>query len=238
MLLPIERCHYFFEDRQEEKHIREMFYLHSRLLERAAKLSDELGGGSITALPLIETQAGDVSAYIPTNVISITDGQIFLETELFFSGQRPAINAGISVSRVGGNAQIKAMKKVSNKIKLMLAQYRELQTFSQFGSDVDANTKKQLDHGKILMEILKQGQYGPVDVVHQVMILYAASNGYLDDIDVDQIKSFEKQFYPYMDDHFPEIGKEIRSTGDYSADTEKLLIKGIKEFKKVGFIDG
>ncbi|SCJ29641.1 ATP synthase subunit alpha [uncultured Eubacterium sp.] len=216
----------------------DVFYLHSRLLERAAKLSDELGGGSITALPLIETQAGDVSAYIPTNVISITDGQIFLETELFFSGQRPAINAGISVSRVGGNAQIKAMKKVSNKIKLMLAQYRELQTFSQFGSDVDANTKKQLDHGKILMEILKQGQYGPVDVVHQVMILYAASNGYLDDIDVDQIKSFEKQFYPYMDDHFPEIGKEIRSTGDYSADTEKLLIKGIKEFKKVGFIDG
>ena len=216
----------------------DVFYLHSRLLERAAKLSDELGGGSITALPLIETQAGDVSAYIPTNVISITDGQIFLETELFFSGQRPAINAGISVSRVGGNAQIKAMKKVSNKIKLMLAQYRELQTFSQFGSDVDANTKRQLDHGKILMEILKQGQYGPVDVVHQVMILYAASNGYLDDIDVDKIKSFEKQFYPYMDDHFPEIGKEIRTTGDYSADAEKLLIKGIKEFKKVGFIDG
>ena len=213
----------------------DVFYLHSRLLERAAKLSDELGGGSITALPLIETQAGDVSAYIPTNVISITDGQIFLETELFFSGQRPAINAGISVSRVGGNAQIKAMKKVSNKIKLMLAQYRGSQTFSQFGSDVDANTKRQLDHGKILMEILKQGQYGPVDVVHQVMILYAASNGYLDDIDVDKIKSFEKQFYPYMDDHFPEIGKEIRTTGDYSADAEKLLIKGIKEFKKVGF---
>ena len=216
----------------------DVFYLHSRLLERAAKLSDELGGGSITALPIIETQAGDVSAYIPTNVISITDGQIFLETELFFSGQRPAINAGISVSRVGGNAQIKAMKKVSSKIKLMLAQYRELQTFSQFGSDVDPNTKKQLDHGRILMEILKQRQYHPVDVVHQVMILYAASSGHLDDIDVESVRSFEKQFYAYMDDHYPEIGKEIRRTGDFSKETEELLIKGITEFKKVGFIDG
>ena len=156
----------------------DVFYLHSRLLERAAKLSEELGGGSITALPIIETQANDISAYIPTNVISITDGQIFLETELFFAGQRPAINAGISVSRVGGNAQIKAMKKVSSKIKLMLAQYRELQTFSQFGSDIDADTKKRLDHGRFLMEILKQGQYKPIDVADQVMIIYAAVNNY------------------------------------------------------------
>ena len=216
----------------------DVFYLHSRLLERAARLSDELGGGSITALPIIETQGGDVSAYIPTNVISITDGQIFLESELFFSGQRPAINAGISVSRVGGNAQIKAMKKVSGKIKLMLAQYRELQTFSQFGSDVDAMTKKQLEHGKILMEILKQGQYGPVDVAHQVMILYAASGGFLDDVETEEIKSFEKQFYHYMDDHFPEIGKEIHRTGDFSAETEALLKKAILEFKKAGFVHG
>ena len=216
----------------------DVFYLHSRLLERAARLSDELGGGSITALPIIETQGGDVSAYIPTNVISITDGQIFLESELFFSGQRPAINAGISVSRVGGNAQIKAMKKVSGKIKLMLAQYRELQTFSQFGSDVDAMTKKQLEHGKILMEILKQGQYGPVDVAHQVMILYAASGGFLDDVETEEIKFFEKQFYHYMDDHFPEIGKEIHRTGDFSAETEALLKKAILEFKKAGFVHG
>lgn len=159
-----------------------MFYLHSRLLERAAKLSDEMGGGSITALPIIETQGGDVSAYIPTNVISITDGQIFLESELFFSGQRPAINAGISVSRVGGNAQIKAMKKVAGSIKLALAQYRELLSFSQFGSDLDPATKKQLQHGRVLMEILKQSQYHPVDVASQVMLLYAASGGYMDDV--------------------------------------------------------
>jgi len=216
----------------------DVFYLHSRLLERAAKLSDELGGGSITALPIIETQAGDISAYIPTNVISITDGQIFLETELFFSGQRPAINAGISVSRVGGNAQIKAMKRVSGKIKLMLAQYRELQSFSQFGSDVDEDTKKRLDHGRILMEILKQPQYQPVDVAHQVIIIYAASNGYLDEIPVERIKSFEKQLYAYMDDHFPKVGQEIDATGNFSDETEKDMIKGIQEFKKVGYING
>ena len=160
----------------------DVFYLHSRLLERAAKLSDELGGGSITALPIIETQAGDVSAYIPTNVISITDGQIYLETELFFTGQRPAVNAGISVSRVGGNAQIKAMKKVASSVKLELAQYRELASFSQFGSDVDADTKARLDHGQVLMEILKQPQYQPIPVEKQVMIIYAAVNHVLDDI--------------------------------------------------------
>ena len=166
----------------------DVFYLHSRLLERAAKLSDELGGGSITALPIIETQAGDVSAYIPTNVISITDGQIYLETELFFTGQRPAVNAGISVSRVGGNAQIKAMKKVASSVKLELAQYRELASFSQFGSDVDADTKARLDHGQVLMEILKQPQYQPIPVEKQVMIIYAAVNHVLDDIEVEQVK--------------------------------------------------
>ena len=216
----------------------DVFYLHSRLLERAAKLSDELGGGSITALPIIETQAGDISAYIPTNVISITDGQIFLETELFFAGQRPAINAGISVSRVGGNAQIKAMKKVSSKIKLLLAQYRELQSFSQFGSDIDAETKKRLDHGAVLMEILKQGQYGPLDVADQVMIIYAAINDMLDDIPVSDIRAFEKQFYAYMEDHYPEIKREIHETGQLSDKAEGMLRRGVEEFKKAGFIHG
>lgn len=216
----------------------DVFYLHSRLLERAAKLSDELGGGSITALPIIETQAGDVSAYIPTNVISITDGQIFLESELFFAGQRPAINAGISVSRVGGNAQIKAMKKVSSKIKLILAQYRELQNFAQFGSDIDADTKKRLDHGSVLMEVLKQGQYSPLDVAHQVMIIYAASNNYLDDVELENIRDFEKGLFTYLDDHFPQIGKTIHTTGDIDEDTESMMIKGIEEYKKVGFIHG
>lgn len=210
----------------------DVFYLHSRLLERAAKLSDEMGAGSLTALPIIETQAGDVAAYIPTNVISITDGQIFLETELFFSGQRPAINAGISVSRVGGSAQIKAMKAVSSKIKLELAQYRELASFSQFGSDVDADTKARLDHGEILMEVIKQGQYSPMPVEHQVMIIYAASNGYLKDIEVDHIKAFEKDFLEYMDTHYRYIGKEIHETGKLSEELEEDLKEGILEFKK------
>ena len=216
----------------------DVFYLHSRLLERAAKLSDELGGGSITALPIIETQAGDVSAYIPTNVISITDGQIFLETELFFSGQRPAVNAGISVSRVGGSAQIKAMKRVAGKIKLMLAQYRELQSFSQFGSDVDADTKRRLDHGRILMEIIKQGQYSPLDVAHQVMIIFAAVNNLLTEIPVDKIKHFEKQLFASVDDHYPEISEEIHSTGDMTKETEQLLTEAIAEFKKAGYVNG
>lgn len=211
----------------------DVFYLHSRLLERAAKLSDELGGGSITALPIIETQAGDISAYIPTNVISITDGQIFLEGELFFSGQRPAVNAGISVSRVGGNAQIKAMKKVSSSVKLSLAQYRELLSFSQFGSDVDADTKRRLDHGKILMEILKQGQYSPVDVAHQVMIIYAAINNYLEDIPVEKVRDFEKGFYDFMDTNYPKVGDAIHQTGDLDKETEEMLITGIKKFKEV-----
>jgi F-type H+-transporting ATPase subunit alpha len=210
----------------------DVFYLHSRLLERAAKLSDELGGGSITALPIIETQAGDVSAYIPTNVISITDGQIFLETELFFSGQRPAVNAGISVSRVGGNAQIKAMKKVAGKVKLELAQYRELASFAQFGSDVDADTKRRLDHGQILMEILKQPQYQPIAVEHQIMIIYAASNDFLIDLDVTTIKAFEKELYNYMDTYYPEVGKSIVQTGVLGEEAEQMLQKGIKECKE------
>jgi F-type H+-transporting ATPase subunit alpha len=210
----------------------DVFYLHSRLLERSAKLSDELGGGSLTALPIIETQAGDVSAYIPTNVISITDGQIFLESELFFSGQRPAVNAGISVSRVGGNAQIKAMKAVSSKVKLELAQYRELAAFSQFGSDLDKDTKDRLDHGAILMEILKQPQYNPIRVEHQVMIIYAATNRFLSDIPLEKIKSFEKGFYDYMDTHYPEVGKAIKTTGKLESDIEEKLKAAIIEFKK------
>ena len=211
----------------------DVFYLHSRLLERAAKLSDELGGGSITALPIIETQAGDVSAYIPTNVISITDGQIFLESELFFTGQRPAVNAGISVSRVGGNAQIKAMKKVSGKVKLELAQYRELASFSQFGSDLDKDTKNRLEHGVILMEILKQPQYSPVRVEHQVMIIYAAINHYLADVLVEDIKSFEKDLYDFMDTHYPEIGKEIKTTGNLNEETEEKLKAAIEKFRSL-----
>lgn len=210
----------------------DVFYLHSRLLERAAKLSDDLGGGSITALPIIETQAGDVSAYIPTNVISITDGQIFLETELFFSGQRPAVNSGISVSRVGGDAQIKAMKKVSGKVRLELAQYRELAGFSQFGSDLDKDTRRRLDHGRVLMEILKQVQYSPVKVEHQVMIIFAASNNYLEDIPVESIKEFEAKFYEFMDVHYPEIGKEIKSTGKLEEATESKLRDAINDFKE------
>lgn len=210
----------------------DVFYLHSRLLERAAKLSDELGGGSITALPIIETQAGDVSAYIPTNVISITDGQIFLETELFFTGQRPAVNAGISVSRVGGDAQIKAMKQVASKIKMELAQYRELANFSQFGSDVDADTKKRLDHGQILMEILKQPQYQPVLVEHQVMIIYAAINDYLADLDLSQIKGFEKALLEFMDTQYPDVAKSIKATGKLEEDAEKQLQEGIEKCKQ------
>ena len=210
----------------------DVFYLHSRLLERAAKLSDELGGGSITALPIIETQAGDVSAYIPTNVISITDGQIYLETELFFTGQRPAVNAGISVSRVGGNAQIKAMKKVASSVKLELAQYRELASFSQFGSDVDADTKARLDHGQVLMEILKQPQYQPIPVEKQVMIIYAAVNHVLDDIEVEQVKEFEHKLFEFMDTQYPHVGKAIRTEGVISEETEKVLKEAVELCKK------
>ncbi len=215
----------------------DVFYLHSRLLERAAKLSDELGGGSITAIPIIETQAGDVAAYIPTNVISITDGQIYLENELFFQGQRPAVNAGISVSRVGGNAQTKAMKKVASTIKMELAQYRELASFAQFGSDVDADTRRRLDHGKLLMEVLKQGQYKPLDLACQVMIFYAAVHGYMVDVKLTQVKDFEKQLCDFMDLEYPQVSQAINTTGQLTDETEKALIDGIVKFKKVAFVE-
>ena len=211
----------------------DVFYLHSRLLERSAHLSDELGGGSMTALPIVETQAGDVSAYIPTNVISITDGQIFLESELFFTGQRPAVNVGISVSRVGGDAQIKAMKKVSGKLKLELAQYRELASFSQFGSDIDKDTKARLDHGRVLMEVLKQGQYKPMDVEDQVVSIYAASHGYMEDVPIDEIKEFETELLAYIRVSYPEIKETIAKTGQLDEETEQLLTEAIKKFKEM-----
>lgn len=207
----------------------DVFYLHSRLLERAAKLSDELGGGSITALPIIETQGGDVSAYIPTNVISITDGQIFLESELFFAGQRPAVNPGISVSRVGGSAQIKAMKKVSGTIKLILAQYRELQSFAQFGSDIDKETLNRLNIGKRLTEILKQGQYQPMPVEHQVMVLYAVTRGYLAKLPPEKIHRFEQELIRMTEQHYPEVKDSIRHSGFLSPEAEEYLKKSIEE---------
>ena len=203
----------------------DVFYLHSRLLERAAKLSDEKGGGSLTALPIIETQAGDVSAYIPTNVISITDGQIFLETELFHAGIRPAVNPGISVSRVGGNAQIKAMKKVAGTLKLIYSQYRELQGFAQFGSDLDADTKARLAQGERIVEILKQDRNSPVPVEKQVAILYATIHGYLKDIAVADIGAYEQGLYRYLDDNAAanDVMETIRTTGDLKPDTEEAL---------------
>lgn len=208
----------------------DVFYLHSRLLERAAKLSDELGAGSITALPFIETQAGDVSAYIPTNVISITDGQIFLETDLFNAGQRPAINAGISVSRVGGNAQIKAMKKVAGSLRLDLAQYRELAAFAQFGSDLDKATQARLTRGERVVEILKQGQYEPMPVEKQVISIYAVTQGLLDDIPVEDIGRFEKELLSFIDANKPQLFEHIRTTKDLP--DEKDLKAAIEEFKK------
>ena len=207
----------------------DVFYLHSRLLERAARLAPEYGGGSLTALPVIETQAGDVSAYIPTNVISITDGQIFLETELFHSGVMPAVNPGISVSRVGGNAQIKAMKKVSGTLKLLYSQYRELQAFAQFGSDLDPDTKMRLEQGKRIVEILKQDRNSPVSVEHQVVIIYAVTNDYLKDIDVKDIKSFEKALFEYVDNNYPAICSNILQTGALSEETEELIKKAVTE---------
>lgn len=210
----------------------DVFYLHSRLLERAAKLSDKLGGGSLTALPIIETQAGDVSAYIPTNVISITDGQIYLETEMFNSGFRPAVNPGLSVSRVGGSAQIKAMKKIAGPIRIELAQYRELAAFSQFGSDLDADTKQKLDQGERIREILKQGQYAPLPVWYQVIIIYAATNKYLLDIAVDDILNFEKGLFEFIDTKYPEVPAAIRDEKEISDATEKKLIQAIEEYKK------
>ena len=210
----------------------DVFYLHSRLLERAAKLSDKLGGGSLTALPIIETQAGDVSAYIPTNVISITDGQIYLETEMFNSGFRPAVNPGLSVSRVGGSAQIKAMKKIAGPIRIELAQYRELAAFAQFGSDLDADTKEKLDQGERIREILKQGQYAPMPVWYQVIIIYAATKKYLLDIPVEDILTFEKELFEFIDTKYPEVPSAIRDEKEISSQTEETLVQAIKEFKQ------
>jgi len=209
----------------------DVFYLHSRLLERAAKMAPQYGGGSLTALPIIETQAGDVSAYIPTNVISITDGQIFLETELFNSGIRPAVNPGISVSRVGGSAQIKAMKKVAGSIKLAYSQYRELQSFSQFGSDLDADTKARLAKGERIVEVLKQGQSAPVTVAHQVIIIYAVINDMLSDVAIEDIARFEQELYEFIDAAHLEIVREIEETGVLSAENEAALKAAIQEFK-------
>ena len=209
----------------------DVFYLHSRLLERAARMSDEYGGGSLTALPIIETQAGDVSAYIPTNVISITDGQIYLETEMFNSGFRPAVNAGLSVSRVGGAAQIKAMKKIAAPIRVDLAQYRELASFAQFGSELDADTKEKLAQGERIKEILKQPQYQPMPVEYQVIIIYAATKKYLLDIAVEDITRFEKEFFEYLDTKYAEIPKAIKETQVISDETETALIQAITEFK-------
>ena len=210
----------------------DVFYLHSRLLERAAKLSDQLGAGSITALPIIETLAGDVGGYIPTNVISITDGQIMLETEMFYSGIRPAVNVGLSVSRVGGSAQIKAMKQVSGTLRLDLAQYRELAAFAQFGSDLDKTTKDQLDRGARMVETLKQAQYSPLVVEDQVMVLYTAVHGYLADIAVDKVVTFQRDFLKFMYQNHPEIGEKIAAQKKLDDDIEAALKKAIEEFKE------
>jgi F-type H+-transporting ATPase subunit alpha len=210
----------------------DVFYLHSRLLERAAKLSDEMGGGSLTALPIVETQAGDVSAYIPTNVISITDGQIFLESNLFFSGVRPAVNVGISVSRVGGAAQIKAMKKVAGRLKGELAQYRELEAFASFGSELDAVTQRQLARGARSVEVLKQPQYSPLPVEQQVAIIYALTNGYLDDIEIEQIRVWERGFHAYMRTQHSAILKNIVETKDLTKENEQALVSAIQTYKE------
>ena len=207
----------------------DVFYLHSRLLERSAKVSDELGGGSITALPIIETQAGDVSAYIPTNVISITDGQIFLGTDMFYSGVRPAVDVGLSVSRVGGSAQIKAMKQVAGKLRLELAQYRELAAFAQFGSDLDASTKAQLDRGERLTEMLKQPQYSPLKVEEQVVCLYAGINGYFKRLDVHDVPAFQDALLHYVHGNYANVLASIRDTKKLEEDTEKTLQQAILE---------
>ena len=209
----------------------DVFYLHSRLLERASRLSKELGGGSLTAIPIIETQAGDVSAYIPTNVISITDGQIYLETEMFHAGFRPAINAGLSVSRVGGAAQIKAMKKIAGPIRTELAQYRELAAFAQFGSELDDDTRERLAQGERIKEVLKQPQYQPLAVEKQIVIIYAVTRKYLLDVPVERIAEFEKGLYEFVETKYPEIYKAIRETGEINSETDALIQKAITEFK-------
>ena len=210
----------------------DVFYLHSRLLERAAKMNDENGGGSLTALPVIETQANDLSAFIPTNVTSITDGQIFLETELFNQGIRPAVNVGLSVSRVGSAAQTKAMKKVAGSIKLELAQYREMAAFAQFGSDLDASTQKLLNRGSKLTELLKQNQYSPMTIAEQVVSIFTGVNGYLDDLELNQIRDFEKDLYELIKSSHSDIIESINSSGDLNDDTSSKLTSIIEEFKK------
>ncbi|MER3414405.1 MAG: F0F1 ATP synthase subunit alpha [Armatimonadota bacterium] len=210
----------------------DVFYLHSRLLERAAKMSDEEGGGSLTALPIIETQAGDVSAYIPTNVISITDGQIYLEPDLFFAGVRPAINVGISVSRVGGNAQIKAMKSVAGKMKLEMAQYREVQAFAQFASDLDKATQAQLARGQRLTELLKQDIYSPYDVVDQIFSIYAGTGGYLDKIDVEEVQDFERGLLAFLREKYPDLIEKVRSTREWTEDVQETADKAMREFQQ------
>lgn len=208
----------------------DVFYLHSRLLERAARLNADAGGGSLTALPIIETQAGDVSAYIPTNVISITDGQIFLEADLFYAGIRPALNVGISVSRVGGAAQTKSMKKVAGRLKLELTQFRELAAFAQFGSDLDKSTQAQLDRGQRLTEVLKQPQYLPVSLDHQVMTIFAATNGFLDKQPVSALRRWEDEFVKFMDDQHADIGQAINRSKDLDATTADRLKMAISDF--------
>ncbi len=211
----------------------DVFYLHSRLLERAAKMSPDAGGGSLTALPIIETQAGDVSAYIPTNVISITDGQIFLEADLFYAGVRPAVNVGISVSRVGGNAQIKAMKKVAGPLRLELAQYREMAAFAQFGSDLDAATKRQLDRGVRLVEVMKQGQYVPLPVERQVAIIYAATGGFLDPLPVSAVQRYERELYSFLEAKHPQVLTAIREKREITDDVKGKIDAALQDFAKV-----
>ena len=211
----------------------DIFYLHSRLLERAAKLNEDHGGGSLTALPIIETQAGDVSAYIPTNVISITDGQIYLESDLFYKGIRPALNVGLSVSRVGSAAQIKAMKKVAGKLRLDLAQFRELEAFAQFGSDLDEATRKQIERGRRTVEVLKQDQYVPMLVAEQVAILYALTNGYLDDIPVEKVQKWEEEFHKFMKEMKSDVLKLIAEKRELAEAVERKLKKAIEEYKEV-----
>jgi F-type H+-transporting ATPase subunit alpha len=210
----------------------DVFYLHSRLLERAAKLSDDLGGGSLTALPIIETQAGDVSAYIPTNVISITDGQIFLEPDLFFAGVRPAINVGISVSRVGGNAQVKAMKSVAGKLKLEMAQFREVQAFAQFASDLDKATQQQLARGLRFTELLKQDIYTPYPVEDQIISIFSGIGGYFDSVDLKDIKEFERGLLAYVKEQYPDLMEKIRTTKEWTPDVEETARKALSEFEQ------
>jgi F-type H+-transporting ATPase subunit alpha len=216
----------------------DIFYLHSRLLERAAKMAPEHGGGSLTALPIIETQLGDITTYVPTNVISITDGQIFVESDLFYAGIRPALNVGISVSRVGGHAQTRAMRQVAGKLKLDMAQFRELAAFAQFGADLDQATRAQLERGQRVQEILKQPQYEPVPLGSQVMTIYAVTNGHLDDVPVSEVKAWENAFRRWMDANRPEVGEAIERDNELTPETEEALKAAVEEFNASGVVQG